>query len=77
MQECLCIFQPGNFTGWDSEGVNGLRDWWTLLTGRWGGGGGGGGGGGWRKGGRKGWKDGERGIGRGGGGGELGLVRCA
>ena len=22
LQACLCIFQPGNFTGWVSEGVN-------------------------------------------------------
>ena len=22
LQACPCIFQPGNFTGWGSEGVN-------------------------------------------------------
>ena len=25
LQVCLCIIQPGNFTGWGSEGVKGPR----------------------------------------------------
>ena len=29
LQACLCIFQPGNFTSWGSEGVNILA---ALLT---------------------------------------------
>ena len=28
----VCTFQPGNITGWGSEGVNKALEWFSLLS---------------------------------------------